>query len=81
MPAISRSARLYQERRLPDDRTTRRLPSMRTNLSVHPLHRFPLKDPYPNPEQMTTQQPPDASHTFVWPHHNVEEIVGGSEAS
>lgn len=79
MPVISRSARLYQERRLPGDRTTRRLPSMRTNLSIHPLHRSTLKEPHPNPEQMTIQQPPDAGHTFVWPHHNVEEIVGGSE--
>jgi len=81
MPPLSKSARLYQERRLPDDRTTRRLPSLRTNMSVHPLHRYPVTNLYPSPEQSTTAQPPDAGHSNVWPNTRVEEIIGGSETS
>lgn len=81
MADLSRSARLYQERRLPGDRTTRRLPALRTNLGLHPVHRATQSPPYPSPESISTPQPPDATATHVWPYQTIEEIVGGSETT
>ena len=71
MPVIiSHSAKLYQERRLPQDRTTRRLPSPRSNMDANPVHRIPLKPPFPTPDVLHAQggHPPDAGLTTSWPY-------------
>jgi hypothetical protein len=70
---LSRSAKLYQERRIPQDRTTRRLPNARTNLSMHPTHRIPFAPPYPTPEVLRKEQSsdPDAQLTVPWPHGEI----------
>ena len=49
---ISRSARLFQERRIPEDKTTRRLPSPRSVLGRNLAHQLPLQPPYPTPEAL-----------------------------
>lgn len=73
-PTLSRSAKLYQERRLPGDRTTRRLPSPRFDPSRSPVHRLPLSPPFPTPAVLQKQdrQPPDAGLTRPWPYGEEE---------
>jgi len=75
-PALSKSAKLFQERRIPGDRTTRRLPSPRSNLGRNLVHQLPLQPP--NPTTCVLQQegdhPPDAHLTKPWPHGE-EEIT------
>ncbi len=74
-PSLSQSAKLYQERFDPAGRTTRRLPSPRSNLEKNLVHRIPLKPPYPTPGvlQKEGDHPPDAGHTQPW-LHGEEEI-------
>lgn len=73
-PALSMSAKLYQERRIPGDRTTRRLPTPRSNLGRNLAHQIPLKPPHPTPEvlQRENDHPPDAHLTQPWPHGEEE---------
>lgn len=73
---ISRSAKLFQERRIPQDRTTRRLPAPRSNLDNNKVHQIPLLPPFPTPEVLRAQggQPPDGGLTKVWPYGE-EEIT------
>lgn len=75
-PPLSRSAKLYQERRIPKDRTTRRLPASRSNLGRNPVHIIPLKPPYPTTAvlQREGDHPPDAGLTEPWPYGS-EEIA------
>lgn len=74
---VSRSAKLYQERRLPKGRTTRRLPTPRSNLSRNQVHQLPLDPPFPTPAVLQHEggQPPDASLTTPWPHGEAEITV------
>lgn len=75
-PTISHSAKLYQERFLPNDRTTRRLPSPRSNMDANLVHTLPLKPPYPSPKVLQERggHPPDAGLTQPWPYGE-EEIT------
>ena len=74
---ISRSARLYQERRLPGDQETLRSPGPRGNLDQLMIHSLTLSPPYPAPAvlQETAAPPPDAGHTQPWPHGAAEEAA------
>ena len=69
-PALCRSAKLYQERRIPGDRTTRRLPSPRSDLGQNAVHNIPFAPPYPTPDVLQAEgdHPPDAHLTKPWPH-------------
>lgn len=73
-PELSKSAKLFQERRIPQDVLTQRTPGPRLDLDNNLLHRLPLKPPYPLPEvlQMEADHPPDAGATLPWPHGEEE---------
>lgn len=73
-PTLSKSAKLYQERRYPEGRTTRRLPTPRTNLGRGLWHQIPLNPPHPIPEVLQDEgdHPPDAHLTTPWPHGEEE---------
>lgn len=73
---VSRSAKLFQERRIPQDRTTRRLPSPRSNMDNNKVHQIPLLPPYPTPDVIRAEggQPPDGGLTKIWPY-GAEEIT------
>ena len=75
-PALSRSAKLFQERRTPDGRVTRRTPTPRSNLGSNLVHQLPLKPPNPITDtlQLEGDHPPDAGPTKPWPYGE-EEIV------
>jgi hypothetical protein len=68
-PQLSRSAKLYQERRLPNDRLTRRLPTARSDFDRCLAHSLPLTPPLPIPDLLRgdAAQPPDAGLTTPWP--------------
>jgi hypothetical protein len=67
---LSQSAKLYQERRAPDSRTTRRRPGSRIDLGSSKMHALPLTLPYPSPDAVRaeTQHYPDGGRTELWPH-------------
>lgn len=66
---ISRSAKLFQERRIPADQLTLRLPGPRSNFDANRVHFLPLSPPYPIPDVLHAEQrnAPDNAHTSVWP--------------
>lgn len=68
-PPLSHSAKVYEERQMPDDRTTRRLPAARFAPWQNAVHTLPLSPPYPDAEVLQHQggQPPDAGLTHAWP--------------
>ena len=70
MVNVSRSAKHFQERRIPQDRTTRRLPAPRCDLGSNKVHVIPLKPPYPSPDVTRAEggQPPDGGRTRIWPY-------------
>lgn len=70
MVQLSRSAKLYQERRIPQDRRTMRRPGPRISLEQHPTQHIPLAPPFPSPEVKRAEQPsdPDSPLTLPWPH-------------
>lgn len=74
MVNVSQSAQLYQERRVPQDRLTRRGPGPRSNLAQNPVTSLPLQPPFPLPEVLQAEgdQPPDAGLTQVWPFGDKE---------
>lgn len=76
-PPLSMSAKLYQERKLPEDRTTRRLPSPRFDLEQNPIVTLSLSPPFPTPDalQVEGNHPPDAGVTEPWPWQGQEEIT------
>jgi hypothetical protein len=76
-PALSQSAKLYQERKLPEDRTTRRLPSPRSNMDSNLVHSIPLSPPSPTPEVLDREnnKPPDSGRTDPWPWGVGEEDI------
>jgi hypothetical protein len=70
MPNISKSAKLYQERRQPDIRTTLRGPGPYLNLDANPVNTLKLEPPLPFPDAQRINNgnpPPDAGRTVVWP--------------
>jgi len=73
-PRLSKSAKLYQERRAPEDVQTHRLPGPRLDLAHNPIHTIPISPPYPLPDalQMARNHPPDAGNTTPWPHGEEE---------
>ncbi len=73
-PTLSRSAKLFQERRIPQDRTTRRLPSPRSNFDRNKVHQLPLSPPYPTTTVLQREggHPPDAGLTQPWPYGELE---------
>lgn len=77
MPRLSKSPKLYQERRLPDDRQTLRGPGPRSDFDNNLARALPLLPPLPLPEMLRTEgdgPPLDAGQTPPWPHGS-EEIV------
>ena len=70
---ITQSAKLFQERRIPQDRTTRRTPGMRSRLASSKVHRLPLDPPFPWPDIERTNQSTknDSGQTTVWPYGEV----------
>lgn len=73
---LSKSPKLFMERRCPDSRTTRRLPGPRVSAEMNRARTIPLFPPFPLPEllQAGTDQSPDGHRTTVWPHGR-EEIT------
>ena len=70
MPQISRSAVLYQERKLPQDRPTLRGPGPRSDFDRNAAHFLTMTPPLPLPEILLIEgnQPPDSGRsTLVWP--------------
>ena len=76
-PTLSRSLKLWQEREAPEHETTRRLPGPRMSTTANAAHSMPLSPPSPHAEQVraSTEPPPDAGRTTVWPWNGREEIV------
>lgn len=76
-PELSRSAKLYQERREPEHRTTRRRPNAHLDLGENAAHTVEMQPPYPTIDVLHAEddQPPDAAATEVWPHGFVEEEI------
>lgn len=67
MPNISKSAKLYQERRQPDIRKTWRGPGPILNLDANLANHLELKPPLPLPETNINPTAPDNTKTVVWP--------------
>jgi hypothetical protein len=70
MPRISKSAKLYQERRQPNIRETLRGPGPNLFLESNPVNNLKLEPPLPIPETQRDTNgtpPPDAGRTVVWP--------------
>jgi len=77
MANISKSAKLYQERRLPQDRNTRRGPGPRSNFDQNKARALPLLPPLPTTEALRAEggnPPDDLGLTTPWPHGS-QEIV------
>jgi hypothetical protein len=72
MPQIGRSAKLYQERRMPQYVPTLRGPSPQVNLSDNPVHTLPLESPLPNPQFLYNRKYVDGGRTQPWPHGNCD---------
>lgn len=75
-PHLSRSAKLYQERRIPAAQATRRMPSPRFDAEHNQVHFIPLTTPLPTAEILQDQggHPPDAGATQPWPHGGDERV-------
>lgn len=77
MPRLSKSPKLYQERRLPADRQTLRGPGPRSDFDNNLARAIPLLPPLPLPELLHAAgggPPTDGGETTPWPHGS-EEIV------
>lgn len=71
MAAVGHSAKLYQERREPDIRSTLRGPGPYVSLRQNAAHFLPLEAPLPVPEYLQPENgcpPTDTGKTQVWPH-------------
>ncbi len=72
MPSVGYSAKLYQERREPQLRTTLRGPGPYVSLWQNPVHRLTLEPPLPTPAAQSgavgCEPTPDTGKTQVWPH-------------
>lgn len=69
-PPLSKSAKLYQERRIPGDRETRRKIGPRSNFDRALWHRLPLQPPFPLVPilRKTVSDTAIGGHTQPWPH-------------
>ena len=76
MTQISRSAKLFMERRAPAAQETLRSPGPRSNLDRNIVHVIPLTAPLPSTDVLQEQggMPPDAGHTPAWPHGDEEQV-------
>jgi hypothetical protein len=75
-PQLSFSAKLYQERRIPEDRPTRRRPGPKIEPRMNVVHDLPLNPPLPNPEavyQETLGITP-AGLTVPWVYGDKEQV-------
>ncbi len=71
MAIVGRSAKLYQERREPEHRNTRRGPGPRVELDQQEARHLKLEPPLPLPALLHDNNgtpPPDTTRTTVWPH-------------
>ena len=76
-PELSQSPKLYQERKEPDQRNTRRTPGPRIDLDANEVHNLAMEPPLPLVETLHLEdhKPPDAGLTQPWPWGGREEIV------
>lgn len=71
MPSVGHSAKLYQERREPQLRTTLRGPGPYVSLWQNAVHHLTLEPPLPAPEYQVPngcQPTTDTGKTQAWPH-------------
>lgn len=71
MASVGHSAKLYQERRQPDIRTTLRGPGPHVSLWQNIVHHLELESPLPLPEYQQPDNgcpPTDTGRTQLWPH-------------
>lgn len=75
-PQLTRSPKLYMERRMPSHRTTRRTPAPHLDPGIGAEHSLVLKPPYPTIDVLHAEndKPPAAALTEVWPYGS-EEIT------
>lgn len=81
---LSRSAKLYQERRQPEHRTTRRTPGLHQDVALNAARRVALHPPHPSPQRLRAAEPgccdlpgqaagpPDGGLTTPWLHGSEE---------
>jgi len=75
---LSRSSKLYQELKNPDDRVTRRGPGPRHSVGMNAVHTLALTRPLPIPEVLHAEDnkpPASAATTKPWPFGDSEELV------
>jgi hypothetical protein len=66
---ISKSAKLYQERRQPEFQKTMRAPGFQANLAANLVHNLKLEPPFPQPDFCKNGHPvTDTGRTQVWPY-------------
>jgi len=70
MPQIGRTAKLYQERRMPAYMPTLRGPTPQLNLSDNPVNALPLEAPLPLTEFQYNRKYVDGGKTLPWPSGN-----------
>lgn len=71
MASVGHSAKLYQERREPDIRSTLRGPGPQVSLWQNMAHHLNLEAPLPLPDYQQVENgcpPTDTGTTQVWPH-------------
>lgn len=71
MASIGKSAKLYQERREPQIRSTLRGPGPQVFLNQNAVHHLSLEAPLPLPVFLNQENgcpPTDTGKTQVWPH-------------
>lgn len=68
-PKLTKSAKLYQERRQPEHRNTRRHPGPHHDMLMNAAHSLEMRAPYPTVQTLHDEddKPPDAGATDVWP--------------
>ncbi len=68
-PPLTKSAKLYQERRDPKNRNTRRLPGLHHDFGMNAANTMPMRAPLPTIETLHIEndKPPDAGLTDIWP--------------
>jgi len=68
-PQLTKSAKLYQERRQPQHRNTRRHPGMHHDFDMNAANHLELRAPFPTIETLHIEndKPPDAGRTDIWP--------------
>jgi len=69
MAQVSRSAKLYQERRQPAFQGTFRSPGLQVNLPDNAVHNLTLNPPHPSPNYCANGNPiTDTGRTQEWPY-------------